>query len=201
MPKSTPDDPLGSSGRRHYALDLDGEGDSPPTAPLSDRGGQDPSGATFEAAVDLAGGFVGLHVAIATHARVVGIGEAHRSVHEPHRTAPAPLLERGELGLPLAPVGEGLAEALGGVVASGGSVLTSPRSQLVAVLGPEVDQIEVRGAKIVFLRNLSFRLLLGTVLIPVGRDETQQGVIAVARAADVTAQETYLFGSGSIAKR
>ena len=75
------------------------------------------------------------------------------------------------------------------------------RSQLVAVLGPEVDQIEVRGAKIVFLRNLSFRLLLGTVLIPVGRDETQQGVIAVARAADVTAQETYLFGSGSIAKR
>src|ERR1039458_6649173 len=190
------DDPLWRARGANPPLDLDGEGDGPLATTLADRGGHDLGRPAIHVSVELAGGLVGLTLAAPRDANVVGVAQAHRRVREPHRATLAPALEGGELRAAPVEVGEGLAETLGSVVVSADPVLSPPRGQLVALLGPEIEQSEVRGREVVVLRHLETGRLLLTVLVPVGRDEAQQGVVGETRATDVATQRVGLLGSG-----
>ena len=76
------DDSLGEAHRRSSALDFDSEGDRPLTRALGHRGGHDPTRASFEVTVELAGRLIGFELANPTDANVVRICEAHSGTLE-----------------------------------------------------------------------------------------------------------------------
>lgn len=193
-PEIHPDDLLGSPGGHDGPLNIDGEGDGPRATTLGDGGGDNSAGASFEVSVKLAHGLVGFHRSDATDAHVVGVCEPDCGVREPNGTSSPLRLERGELSRAPAPVRESPTQTLRGVVVGGSSVLTPPRSRIVTVSRPEVEQVEVRGGEVVVLRDLVARVPLRTVLVPVVLHQSQQGVVAEARTTDVAAQQVGLLG-------
>lgn len=119
---------------------------------------------------------VGLDLTDATDSYVMGIAETTRLVRETQRTTLAPSLESREFGSPLTPVGEGVSRTLGGIVVGGCAVLTPPVRQNVALSGPEIEQVEVTGAKVVLLRQLITAIFSLAVLVPVGLYESEKCV-------------------------
>ena len=77
-------------------------------------------------------------------------------------------------------VGKSLRKALRRVVVGARTVFAPPRGQFAAVLGPEVEQAEVRSADPVVLSNLDSLFFLGVVLVPVVLHQSEHRVVGEA---------------------
>ena len=171
--------PMMRSGARVVGMRavIDAENEMNHVPDLRTHGGRhDAPCPSFQVAVELAGGLIGLDLADARHLHVVGVGEVHRLIGEPDGLAQTSTLVARHLGPLLVEVRHGPAQPLGGVVVGARPVLAPPWGHVVSGGGPQAQKAEVAGVHVVVLGDLFASVLASLVLVPVGEGQGQQVV-------------------------